>query len=507
MSPARTAAAALLTCVLLGLCPARAALVPGGAPSLAPHGDPPLLRQADPSHLQRGDRSPVGHGDRALAPRDDLSPRGNVDPQRFVRAPPHDHSRSPQRYPEQPAVRQGVGAVEPPRDPRGPRERREPASVDEYQARVRELETRLAMLRDGMRREAAASDAFRSELDGEKATEAELREELTAQHRRVAADDVILQSLSHQLERATEDAIDPSLSRWVERRVEEAGALMVNAQSGRDLGMVVAAVVDDARESAESLESYLESSVRRRLAVSRGHALLLSVAIMVLPALALAWAVARLSKIVTFSQYIIMVHIGNMSVALTLFAGCIATGADMAAMIRRSAGHIYLAGLLVLWAQAVAMLYMTVSLALSHPAGSRVRRSFAFHALLYVAVAAHVSWYAHRNVLRLAAQGEMGGLVNMKHYALYFISSIAMLFQVIRAASHGETANGLASEVRSIFTGCLARFAGRPECRTFGRDAPPVVLKPTVANQLVTAESDEFGMDAQDGARAADKAE
>lgn len=290
-------------------------------------------------------------------------------------------------------------------------------------------------LRQVLEKSHSGSDKLANELKSELREESELKKHL-------AQDEQRIKGLQETLENTRLKALDPSLSKWVERRVESVGSAVDSPDTGRMLGAAVGSVVETAKDTVGSIE---ESAARRG-----GPALLaglLSLAVVLTPGFAAAWAVGRLTRSISYRQHLVVGHIVNIFFLFACAALTTLTGYDpLVAMHHSSPQHALVLMLFfcVQWPIMLAMMLYTAYVTKS----PNERQVFIAQAFLYMVVFFHVLKHTYPRIL--FGQPAFSLLSsNLKNYILYLVSASSMLLITISAAE--TNSEGLVGDMQTIF--------------------------------------------------------
>lgn len=281
-------------------------------------------------------------------------------------------------------------------------------------------------------------------LKDELADEEDLRQRLTVEEQQLSA-------LERSLKKSQSDAEDPAFSRWMERRMEDLGSLVDDASSGRELGKLVGHVVDDAKASVQNFEAKVQKRVASFLIAS-----LISAAVVVAPVVLLAWAVSRFTKSISYRQHILLGHIFNGGFLFVCMVIFLMTGLDPLVTTRDVSPHYSLLLYVFFCIQWPSMFFLMLY-SIVCAADMNERRSFASQALLFLAVCLHASRDSYFRITQGIASAPLLQS-NFKNYALYFISTGAMILLTISAA---ESRNeGLVTDVRNMIQDGMDNFEG-----------------------------------------------
>lgn len=275
----------------------------------------------------------------------------------------------------------------------------------------------------------------------------EKRARESALNEKIASDALRMDNLQQALADTQSEAEDPAISKWIRRRVEGMGAAIDGSSSGQELGRLVEGAFDTARNSVEMLEDNFAKRVSSPLL-----SVLMSLVVVVAPALAVSWGASRLSKAVTCRQYIMLIHLFNFTFFLAVGVFAVISGYDPLMALHRAFPHYMLVGMVIFYSQFPAMMYLLLKEAFSAPHSQQLR-NFAAQALLYFLTGFHVCQFAHKNILYSAPENvfSLSGS-NLKSYVIYTLSTAAMIVQTVSTTDRKEQ---LVSDLRVILRGSI----------------------------------------------------
>lgn len=303
-----------------------------------------------------------------------------------------------------------------------------------YMEALEDTDGKAERLRSVIRQGKLGNAELAERLNAEMMEEEDLKQRLVVEEQQLAA-------LQRNLKESQIDADDPTLSRWMQKRIEDLGAMIDDAPTGRELGKVVGHAVDEARESVQSFEA----SVEKRI-MSPVIAIVICILVLLAPSATLMWAVSRLTKAISYRQHILLGHIFNAGFLLVCILITLVTGLDPLVTMRHVSPQYSLIIIVFFCIQWPTMLFLILH-SVFFSSDTRERQSFASHLLLFVAVCLHASKDAHTRMVHGIARLSLSQS-NFKNYSLYLISTAAMILLTVSAA---EARNeGLVLDVKNI---------------------------------------------------------